>query len=93
MREYFPWARGLSEEAFERALLLVGLLSPSLARRRTLPIANELSSLLVVRWQRLRGRPWAWRLREGTERLIRGQSEALCLVEAAQELLAESGED
>lgn len=93
MREHFLWERGLSDEVFERVILLVGLLPPSMARRQTLPVEDELRSLLVARWQGLRGRPWAWRLREGTERLIRGQGEAVRLHEAGEELLARTRDE
>ena len=93
MGKYFAWDRGLSIETFERALLLVGLLPPSIARLQALLAADELSSLLMARWQGLLGRPWAWRLRESTARLIQGPDEAVRLVEAANVLLARTGEN
>jgi hypothetical protein len=86
VREHFRWEQRLSDEAFP--LLLAGLLPPSLARRETLPSADELGRLLVARWQALPGSAWACWLREGSERLIRGQSEAIRLVQAAEDLLA-----
>jgi hypothetical protein len=88
MREYFAWEHGLSDDVAARALLLAGLLPPSMARRETLPGAPELAKLLVTRWQRLHGRPWAWRLRESTARLIHGLDNTRRLVESADELLA-----
>lgn len=93
MHDTPPWASGLSEEEFERTLLVVGLLPSRMARRQTLPVVDELRRLLVTRWQALRGRPWAWSRREGTERLIWGRDEAVRLIQSAEELLARTRDD
>ncbi len=91
MNELFTLERELSTSPFERVMLFVGLLPPRLARRETLPEMQELRDLLLADWQRLRGRAWAWRLRESTARLIRSSDDAHRLVEAGDELLTQSG--
>ncbi len=93
MREYFAWEDGLPDEAAGRALLLTGLLPPSLARRRELPETTELSELLVSRWQRLQGRAWAWRLRESTARLVSTQGDVDHLLYSADELFILTNKD
>lgn len=93
MREYFAWEDELPDAEAGRALLLAGLLPPSLARRRELPETLELSKLLVSRWRRLQGRAWAWRLRESTAKLVSTRDDALRLVESAGELFALTSRD
>jgi hypothetical protein len=93
MREYFAWGHGLSDEVAARALLLTGLLPPSMSRRQTLPEAAELAKLLTSRWRRLHGRPWDWRWRERTARLIREQRDVFRLVEGGNVLLGAANND
>jgi hypothetical protein len=77
-----------AEAASDRLLLLTGLLPSSLARRQSLPETNELSRILVSRWEKLQGRVWPWRLRESVSRLIRTQEDESRLVTAGEELLS-----
>jgi hypothetical protein len=87
MREHFPWAVGLGQAEFERALLVAGLLPPSLARATALANAQELAGGLLHAWQRLEGEPWWWRLRAGALRLVTGSEAARTLADAAERLL------
>lgn len=92
MNEFFKWPPG-PDPSFDRRLLAVGLLPPSMARRQTLPEAAELRSLFVQYWRKLEGRAWAWRLRESSTRLIRSQNEADSLAQTIDELLVQAGDD
>jgi hypothetical protein len=88
MREHFPWERGLSQEAFDRALLLLGLLPPSSARWDAIPDPDRIADLLANKWRTLAGRPWPWRLRDPTRQLIETRAEARRLAAAVDGLIS-----
>lgn len=88
MRSLFPWGQGLSDADFESALLVLGLLPPSIARLSSLPETDELANDLLARRKRLGERPWAWRLRPGAQDLIRGSDDGRLLAEAGRKLVS-----
>jgi len=88
MRKHFSWEKGLPDPTFELALLVLGLLPPSTARLQELPPSQELGLQLVNRWQQLQDQTWAWRLREGAQRLVRGKDSARLLAKAGEVLIS-----
>lgn len=92
MSEFFTLPIG-SDPSFDRTLLAVGLLPPSMARRQTLPEADELKSLFMQYWRKLEGRAWPWRLRESATRWIRSPNDANRLAAATDELLGQAEVD
>lgn len=93
MNELFRWPDTEPNESFQRLLLFGGLLPPRIARRETLPEADELGQVFVDYWQRLRGRAWPWRLRESTTRLIRSSEDLARLFAAGAALLSMANDD
>ena len=93
MNELFEWPDAEPSESFNQMLLFAGLLPPRIARRETLPAAQELGQVFVDYWQKLRGRAWPWRLRESTTQLIRSSEDVDRLTAAGTELLNVANHD
>lgn len=81
----------LPDDESSRILLLLGLLPPSFAGERGLPVAAELADFLVGRWRRLEGAPWLWRLRPETVESLATDEARGILARAAEILLEEVG--
>jgi hypothetical protein len=92
MGAYFSRERGLSQSTVERALLVLGLLPPSMGRLLALPASAGLGAVLVDRSKRRGGLPWLWRLRPSTERLARAPEAARRLAAAGEILISETRE-